>query len=109
MKEWIQAPLIADLALGILAIEGVLVLALARRLDSNSRQGYLANLAAGAGLLLAYRTLAMGAHWSYTALALTLSLVAHASDVAMRLGARESSRRCDAGTAAAERPGNAQP
>jgi len=77
---------IADIALGVMAVEAVILYAL------TAYQGYaeqyralLANLAAGASLVIAVRLALVGADWQWIAAALAMSLLAHSLDLIMRL------------------------
>ncbi len=85
MQELIQSPVIADVALVLLAIETIIIITFAHQLSVAARSGYLANVLAGAGLLLAFRSLASGAHWTITAAAMLVALAAHFGDLYLRL------------------------
>jgi hypothetical protein len=85
VADFVKSTLIADLALLVLAIEAVLVLLGARHLGTRGRSAYLANVAAGAGLMLAFRALAGGAGWPMTAGAFLIALGGHLADLYFRL------------------------
>jgi hypothetical protein len=77
---------IADIALGVMALEAVVVYVLtALRGDGERYRALLTNLAAGACLVIAVRLALVGADWRWIAAALAASLVAHSLDLAMRL------------------------
>lgn len=74
-----------DLALAIIGVElGLLVLA-AWRNPAKSRRPLLFTVLSGLGLLLALRTVAVGADALLTLSALTLGGLAHIADMATRL------------------------
>jgi len=76
---------IADLALAVLALELVALALIRRRLGRGPSLAALAfNAASGAGLLLALRSALAGWDWTATAAFLTLSLLAHLGDAAIR-------------------------
>lgn len=73
---------IADLVLGLLVLEAVLLLAYRRRTGRGIPAAVLLpNLLAGACLVLALRGALTGAHWGWTALALLAALAAHLLDI----------------------------
>ena len=74
-----------DFALALVVLEG-LALVLWRRLKGAGPQplALIANLAAGAALLLLARALVAGAGVVWIGAALTVSLFAHAADLALR-------------------------
>ncbi len=79
---------IADVALAVMALEAVALWALtARRGDGGFYRSLLANLAAGAFLVLAVRLALTDANWQWIAGALLLSLLAHGADLSLRLRA----------------------
>jgi hypothetical protein len=76
---------IALLVLAVMLVEGVVLLALARRSGAVRLFPIAANLASGACLVLALRAALIGAPWTMTALWLGLSFAAHAADLISRL------------------------
>jgi len=86
MPEWLDPVQAIDLVLVIMVVEALVVAWSARR---SAVPGWLANLAAGALLLLAVRAALAGSpQWLVVWLA--ASGVAHAIDVAFRVRARAS-------------------
>lgn len=85
---------VADLVLGLLALEAVLLLAYHRRTGRGiPAPVLLPNLLAGACLVLALRAALTGAHWGWTALALLAALAAHGLDLGMLWRQTGSDRR----------------
>src|SRR6476659_9834869 len=76
---------IALLVLGVMLVEGVVLLALARRSGAVRLFPIAANLASGACLVLALRAALVDAPWTLTALWLGLSFAAHAADLVSRV------------------------
>jgi hypothetical protein len=77
---------IADIALIVMAVEAIILrVVIAYRGDALPYRALLANLAAGACLVIAVRLALVGAHWQWIALVLAASLLAHSTDVALRL------------------------
>jgi hypothetical protein len=75
--------------LALVAIEVIaLMLIIPRRWPHLSRTAVMANLAAGATLMLALRAVASGASTAELALWLVLALVAHLVDLGLRLSRR---------------------
>ena len=87
MDEFFSSGRIADLLLGLMALEAAL-LGVYRHLAGRgpSLAGLLANLGAGACLLLALRALLTGAGWHMAALWLSGALILHLVDLATRWG-----------------------
>jgi hypothetical protein len=78
MPEFIRSGRVIDLALLIVVLELAVLLALrAAGRKTLGTPDVLANLAAAAGLLSAAHLLIAGDSWVYTAVALSLALVAH--------------------------------
>ena len=77
---------IADLLLGIMLIEGVVLVLVRRRTGRGPAPLDLAcNLAAGACLVLALRAALVGAQWSVVASLLAVAGIAHGLDLWRRL------------------------
>lgn len=89
-------PLVAtiDLALAVIGVELLVIALAAWRGGSSPRPALLLTVLSGLGLLLALRTVAVGADPRLTLAALTLGGIAHAADLASRLrrGAGRPSR-----------------
>ena len=84
-------PAYIDLALALIGVEGVVLLAWRAKTGSGpAPRSLIANLAAGACLLLVARTLITGAGAIATLAALTLALAAHIADLAARWEAPRS-------------------
>lgn len=76
---------IADIILALVVAESVLLLMVRAKLGRGpSPAAIIANLAAGAMLILALRSVLVAAHWNETALWLLAALVAHFMDLALR-------------------------
>jgi hypothetical protein len=76
---------IIDLILLLVLLETLALWWLLKRADTRLRlTQLLPNLVAGAALLLALRSALAGADWLWTALALSLALVAHITDLQQR-------------------------
>ena len=76
---------IIDAILVLVALEAVALLLLRRRRGRGpAPASLLANLAAGAALMLALRTALTGAGWPLTALCLLGALAAHAAEMWLR-------------------------
>lgn len=88
MKDLISSGRIVDLILGIIVLEALVVaaLALARRWRL-AAFGLLMNLAAGAALLLALRSVLIDASWMMTGAWLAAAFVAHLLDLGQRIRA----------------------
>ncbi|MEL7542491.1 MAG: hypothetical protein AAGJ70_01820 [Pseudomonadota bacterium] len=81
----LTSPLIVDLILGLVAIEiVVLSLWLGRRSELFAPLPVIANAMAGIGILIALKGALAGSPWPWVPTGLTLSLVAHLSDLALR-------------------------
>lgn len=74
-----------DLALAVIGIELLLIGLATWRGAPSARPKLLLTVLSGLGLLLALRTVAVGADLRLTLAALTLGGVAHAADLTMRL------------------------
>lgn len=87
MDDFFTSGRIADLLLGLMALEAAL-LGIYRHLTGRgpALAGLLANLGAGACLLLALRALLGGAGWLLAALWLVGALTLHLADLAARWG-----------------------
>lgn len=78
---------LVDLALACIALEALVLLRLRSRIMPEVTAGaLLANLASGACLLIALRSGLSGASWPWIIVPLTGSLIAHATDLASRIG-----------------------
>lgn len=87
---------IIDLILAAVAVEGLLLVGLRYRSAAGpSLPGLIANLAAGAALMLALRAALTGSAWPTIAAFMLAGLLAHACDLALRF------RRGDRGRFAA--------
>ena len=76
---------IADIILALIMVEGVvLLLVRVKRGRGPSPAAIIANLAAGAMLMLALRSVLVAAQWNETALWLLAALLAHLADLALR-------------------------
>jgi hypothetical protein len=74
-----------DLILALMAVEAIALLVLWRRRGRGVPPAQLiANLAAGASLLLALRAALTGAHWAWLGVWLTTALIAHLADLGLR-------------------------
>jgi hypothetical protein len=83
---------IVDLVLGLVLLEGLLLLAIRHRTGEGVAPAELvAFLLAGAFLMLALRAALTGAAWGWVALWLLAALVAHLSDLRLRWRRRRSS------------------
>jgi hypothetical protein len=85
VSELLTTVHIADVVLGVMAIEAIALLIHWRR----KRRGIppaavFINLAAGACLVLALRSVLAGSHWSWTAAWLAAAFLAHLVDLAHR-------------------------
>jgi hypothetical protein len=86
MESMFSSGHIADIALLVMLAEaGVLYAYTLKRAGTLSFRPFLANLAAGALLVVAVRLALVGAAWRWIALALALSLLAHGYDLSLRL------------------------
>lgn len=85
MAELFSSGRIVDLVLGFMVLE-VLILALYRRIAGGGigTPDLLANIAAGACMLLALRAALTGQSWVWVAAALSASLLAHLFDISRR-------------------------
>ncbi len=85
MDEFFASGRVADLLLGLMVLEAAL-LGVYRHLTGRgpALAGLLANLGAGACLLLALRALLSGAGWLLAALWLVGALILHLGDLAAR-------------------------
>jgi len=85
MAAWIESGRLIDLILLFVALEALALAIWRRRATRPPFTGQLmANLAAGAMLLLAVRAALTGAGWIWIAVWLSLGLAAHITDLAMR-------------------------
>ncbi|MEO0619392.1 MAG: hypothetical protein AAFZ01_08930 [Pseudomonadota bacterium] len=81
----LTSPLIVDLILGLVAIEIVALSYLFGRTSALfAPLPLLANTIAGIGILIALRGALAGTPWPWVPLGLTVSLVAHLCDLALR-------------------------
>lgn len=88
MAELFASGRIVELILLFVVLESIgLILWRRRAARGPSARALLANLGAGAALLLALRACLAGADWPWIALWLTLALAAHAGDLWLRLRA----------------------
>lgn len=88
MQEIFSSGHVADLILLIMLLEAGLVLAFGRgRLGVRAR-GYIANLVAGGGLVVAFRLASTDGSWLLMAGALLVSMIGHVVDIVDRLRAR---------------------
>lgn len=79
---------VADIALCVMILEAIVLYALTARRGQDERfRALLANLAAGACLVIAVRLALVGADWPWIAAALAGSLVTHSLDLVLRLRA----------------------
>lgn len=86
MEAFFSSGSVADVALGVMVLEAIILYVLiAYRGDVERYRSLMANLAAGASLVIAVRLALVGAHWQWIAAALAASLVAHSVDLALRL------------------------
>jgi hypothetical protein len=89
-------PAYIDFALAMVGVEGVALLAWRARTGKGpAPRGLIANLAAGACLLLVARALLTGAGVLATLAALTLALAAHILDLAARWEGPSRAREAD--------------
>ena len=85
MMQWFTSGRIVDLILVLVALEALLLWAYHRRTGRGPRWSQLApTLVSGALLLVALRAALGGFWWGWTAAALTLALLAHLVDLALR-------------------------
>ncbi len=85
LQQLFETGRIVDVALAMVAVELAVLAILARRRGGRpSLAALAANLAAGAGLMLALRAALAGAGWAWVAAALAASLAAHIIDVVLR-------------------------
>ncbi len=85
MPEWIVPARVVDLVLLLVLLEGVVLVAWHRRSGRGPRpRQVVADLAAGAALLLALRAALVDAHWAVPAAWLAAALVAHVADLVLR-------------------------
>lgn len=83
MQALFETGRIVDLILALFAVEAIVAVVLFRR-SGRRLSGLLANLAAGACLLLGVRAALVGADWPVVALWIGLSLPFHLADLAAR-------------------------
>jgi hypothetical protein len=82
---WFESGRIVDAILAFMLLEAVLLLAYRARTGRGvGAADLLANLAAGATLLLALRAALVGGTWLWVAAALAAALVAHLADLSRR-------------------------
>jgi hypothetical protein len=85
MSQWIASGHVIDLILIIMVLEAAGLLALWRYRQRGIRPAHVfANLAAGASLMLAVRSVLTGGSTETLAVLLALSFVAHLVDLGMR-------------------------
>ncbi len=89
MSELFADGRIVDTILVLVALEAVILVALARRSGRVRPAAILANLAAGAGLMVALRLALAGAAWPWIGLALAAALAAHLADICQRFSVAE--------------------
>ena len=88
MESLFASGRIADIALAVMAAEAVIIyMVIAYQADVVRYRALFANLAAGACLVIAVRLALVGANWQWIAVALAASLLAHSTDLALRLRA----------------------
>ena len=86
MEQFITSGAVTVVILCVLVIEAVIVsVYLVRRNQKPRLPGFLAGLAAGGCLVLALRAALTGDGWAMIAMYLTLSFLAHAIELALRL------------------------
>ena len=113
MAEWFASGRIIDAILVLVAIEALVLLGWrALRGRGPSPALLLSNLASGAALMLAVRTALIGADWTKIAACLLLALLAHGTEMCLRLWKRdatdESARRSTVERKSAFRAGEGQ-
>ena len=85
MREAFAQGWIVDLILALVAVEAIALAAVyIKRRRASSLPGIVANLLAGAFLLVALRCALVDADWRWIALSLAAALVAHTADMAAR-------------------------
>lgn len=85
MSDWFASGRIVDAILVMVAVEALVLTAVAARRGRGPRGARLFwNLAAGAALLLALRAALAGAAWPWAAAALAAALLAHVLDLHAR-------------------------
>lgn len=85
MADLFASGRIVDAILGLIGLEALLLLALAaRRGGGPAPASLLANLAAGAALMLSLRAALTGAAWPVVAIWLTVALCAHLVEMTLR-------------------------
>jgi hypothetical protein len=87
MQELFASGRVADIMLALMALEAIGLVLLARRqfVSPSRLMSSLANIGAGACLVLALRFALVGAPWPAVAAALVLALIAHVADTYFRL------------------------
>lgn len=91
LGDLVRSGRIVDIALGLIALEVVLLARIRSRSGRAALDiGLLAHLAAGGFLLLALRAALTGSSWEVVAGWLAGGLVAHLVDLGARLGSRRS-------------------
>lgn len=81
MEQFFYSGRVADLILAVMVAEASLITVFWRPSSTRDYAAILANLAAGAGLVLALKLALTGGRWPLIALALALAMVAHVVDV----------------------------
>jgi len=85
MEDLLSSGRVAEAILGLMASEGLALLALRRRLGRGpSPAAIAASLLAGGFLLLALRAALTGAAWPWLAIWLLAALLAHVADLLLR-------------------------
>lgn len=85
MPDSLSPANVVDLVLLLVLAEAIALVTWHRRTGAGPRPApLLANLGAGAALLLALRAALVDAHWSVPALCLAAALGAHVTDLALR-------------------------
>ena len=86
MEEWVRGGLAADIVLVVMAIEAVVVGLYLRKIGLKSAVfGFFSALVAGACLVLALRSALSGGALGTIAVFLGLSLIAHVTEVVLKI------------------------
>jgi hypothetical protein len=89
MTQLMQSGMIADIVIGVMIVEGLLLLALRSRWRNFRTTDVVGMLAAGLFLVLALRATLTGAGWPWVAIFLTAAFVAHGLDLWRQLHQRQ--------------------